>query len=551
MNTDRIFYSIPDPLAPEEEKKKDSYGLKMAAAIESEWFINGKMDKSSLFMQRHNWIREMRLYNRGEQDIEKYKNILASTKQQMQLMAMQWTPINIAEKFTNVARSGISDEQYRLDVRSANKFSLIERQKKRKEHIKNMYSRELLDRVYERQGIDLRPSGFVPEDIEEMELYNEIKDRPKHEIAEEILINYIKEVNGWDQIKEDTDKDLVESDIQVARVWTDPYDGIKMEYVDPEAYGHSYVEKKDFSDAYYHFVIDTITINQIKNESGFNDKTLREIAKAYKAENEYRRDLDFDRCNINEILEFKVYVMRFCYKTDKKIIYKRYLDKKNRTKKVAERDESYQPPEGAENAKLERGMDTWYEGSYILGSNKFIYNYKECENIVWDELDRALPPFIVQSSNIYRNKLRSFLSNIIPMCDDLQLITYKIKHLVNKLRPDLQVVNLNALAEINLDVKGGSKQDNWRTVLDIMNVEGVLFEKTVDAGEEGVERKQAVRPGNQQQGSALHNLLNLWATQYNWIRETTGINPAMDGSIAARFIGWYKPNDATSRKQIN
>jgi hypothetical protein len=533
MNKDRTFHSIPDPLAPESEKKSDAYGLKMAVAIQQEWFINGKLDKHSLFMQRHNWIREMRLYNRGEQDIEKYKNILASNKQQLQLMSMQWTPINIAEKFTNVARSGISDEQYRLDVRSADKFSLIEKHKKRKEHIKNMHSKEMLERVLEMQGIDLRPQGFVPEDMEEMELYNEIKDRPKHEIAEEIAINYVKEVNGWDQIKEDTDKDLVESDIQVARIWTDPHDGIKMEYVDPESYGHSYVERKDFSDAYYHFVIDTVTINQIKNESGFSEKDLREIAKSYASENDYNRDLNFDRCELNQILQFKVYVMRFCYKTDKKAIYKKYLDKKNRTKKVAERDETYQPPEGAENAKLERGMDTWYEGSYIVGSQKYIYNYKECENLLVDELDRAMPPFVVQSSNIYRNKLKSFLSNIIPMCDDLQLITYKIKHLVNKLRPDMQVVNLDALAEINLDVRGESKQANWRTALDIMNVEGIIFERTIDAGEEGTERKQAARPGGQQQGSALINLLNVWATQYNWIRETTGINPAMDGSIAA------------------
>jgi hypothetical protein len=533
MNKDRTFHSIPDPLASESEKKSDAYGLKMAVSIQQEWFINGKLDDSSLFMQRHNWIREMRLYNRAEQDIEQYKNILASNKQQLQLMAMQWNPINIAEKFTNVARSGISDEQYRLDVRSADKFSLIEKQNKRKEHIKNMHSKEMLERVLEKQGIDLRPQGFVPEDMEEMELYNEIKDRPKHEIAEEILINHVKEVNGWDQIKEDTDKDLVESDLQVARIWTDPYDGIKMEYVDIESYGHSYVERKDFSDAYYHFVIDTVTINQIKNESNYDDKTLREIAKSYKAENNYAKDLDFDRCDLDKILEFKVYVMRFCYKSDKKAIYKKYLDKKNRTKKVAERDENYQPPEGAENAKLERGMDTWYEGSYIVGSNKYIYNYQECENLLVDELDRAMPPFIAQSSNIYRNKLRSFLSNIIPMCDDLQLITYKIKHLVNKLRPDMQVVNLDALAEINLDVRGETKQANWRTALDIMNVEGILFEKTVDAGEEGIERKQAARPGGQQQGSALQNILNVWATQYNWIRETTGINPAMDGSIAA------------------
>src|SRR5690606_26597958 len=53
----------------------------------------------------------------------------------------------------------------------------------------------------------------------------------------------------------------------------------------------------------------------------------------------------------------------------------------------------------------------------------------------------------------------------------------------------------------------------------------------VDMGEMGVSTKQSVRPAASQQGSALGALLNSWTHYYNLIRETTGVNPARDGSL--------------------
>lgn len=524
--------TIPDPLASNKEKLTDEYGLKYCKSIQQEWFGGGMISKHSTFMGRHQWIKEMRMFNRGEQDIQTYKDIAARQKEDLDWLNMDWTIINVAEKFTNIVRNGISDEYYRLDIRSADKFSQLQKQQKILNHKVNMASKDMLEKAKALLGVDMTPKGFVPEDEEEMNLYNEIKERPMQEIMEEILIRYVKNVSHWEFIKQETDKDIVIADLQVARVYTDPNNGVTVEYVDPETYGHSYVERNDFRDAFYHFTVDTITINDIRRESGFDDTTCRKIAKLYGQENN-STVTDYNTVGLNEILDYRIHVMRFAFKSDKEVVYKRYLDKKNNLKKVAKRDDSYEVPEGAEQSRLSTRMDTWYEGSYIVGSNEFIYNYKESENLAKDDMDRVLPPFIAQSSNIYKNKLKSFLSGIVPLANQMQYVHLKIQHLIAELKPDLIVLDLDQLAELNTDTKGEGKGDNWKTALSILNTKGVVIQKRVNMGEDGIKDGPGARPMANQQGSALAALLNVWAHYYNLIRETTGINPARDGSLPA------------------
>jgi hypothetical protein len=524
--------SIPDPLASNKEKLLDSYGLKYATSIQQEWFGGGMIDKHSTFNGRHQWIKEMRMFHRGEQSIQTYKDIAARQKEDLDWLNMDWSIINVVEKFDNIVINGISDEYYRLDIRSADRFSLLQKEKNLMKHKVNMASKDMLEKAFALQGVDLRPKGFVPEDEEQMNLYAQIKERPLQEISEQILIKFVKNVSHWDYIKGETNKDAVIADLQVARVYTDPNNGVIVEYVDPETYGHSYVERKDFRDAYYHFTVDDITINDIRRESGYDDTTCREIAKKYASANNSTVN-DFSTVGLKEILDFKVHVMRFTFKSDKEVVYKKYLDKKNNLRKVAKRDSDYQVPEGAESSRLSKRMDTWYEGSYIVGSNSYIYNYKECENLAKDDMDRVLPPFIVQSVNIYKNNLKSFLSTIIPLANQMQYVHLKIQHLIAELKPDLIVLDLDQLAELNTDTKGESKGDNWKTALSILNTKGVVIQKRVNMGEDGIKDGPGARPMANQQGSALAALLNVWAHYYNLIRETTGINPARDGSLPA------------------
>lgn len=528
------LFGMPDPLASNEEKLSPQYGIKVATSIQHEWFNGGMIDKHSLFHGRHQWIREMRLYNRGEQDVQPYKDHVARQQEDLAYLNLDWTPINICEKFTNIVRNGISDDYYRVELRSADKFAMLQKKEAYDRHKVNMATKSMLEQAKKILGIDLTEKGFIPEDEDEIELYNDIKERPKQEIAEEILIDFVKKTNRWDHIKKESDKDLVLCDLQVARVITDKNNGVMVKDVDIEAYGHSFVEKNDFDDAFYHFEVETMTINQLRRESGFTDVECRKIAMKYGnsiSANVLPFGSNYSTCPIEQLLNFRIHVMHFCYKSDKEIVMKKYHDKKNRVKKVAMRDGNYEVPEGHEQSRMSKRLDTWYEGSYVVGSNEFIYNYKECEILARDEMNKVLPPFIAQSTNLYKNTLKSFLSNIIPICDQLQYTHLKIQHLQAELKPDLIVLDLDQLAELNTNAKGEIKGDTWKTALSLLNVKGVAITKRTNMGEDGIKDTPAARPMATQQGSALTALLNIWAHYYNTLRDITGVNPAVDGSV--------------------
>jgi len=521
---------IPDPLTPDHIKKTDAFGLKVAIHIASEWFNGGYLSNSSgnQFQDRNKQIQELRAYYRGEQDDKKYKKWFSkNTDDLCMLDHIDFRNINWAEKFCNIVINGIQDDFYRLDIRSVDKLSAMEKRKKFIEHKTNQMSKEFFQNAKDELGIDMTPD-FMPESDEEILLYQEIKERPLIEIGEEINIDFVKKTNGWETIKYELDRDAVILGINVLRCWIDINDGVKIEYIDPEKFGHSYCTKNDFSDVYYYFYVETLTINEIKRESNFTEIKLRDIASKYASQNKIH--IDFDYCDIKDILGMKVDVMRFAYKSSKEIVFKKSYNDNKEAWKVSQRDSSWEN-KGNPNTKINKILDTWYEGNYIIGSQEYLYGWRECENLAKDQMNKAMPPFICRATNLYKNKIQSFLSNIIPLLDQLQYQSLKIQHLISELKPDLIQLDQDSLADLTDEGKGENKAAIWQTAISLLNVKGVIITKRTDMGELGVKEGSPARPIPQQQGSALGQLLNVFAMYYNQVREVTGVNPARDGSM--------------------
>lgn len=522
--------SIPDPLAPDHIKAKDAFGLSVAVHIASEWFNGGFVSSNSGngFQDRNKIIQERRAYYRGTQSIDKYKKWFAKNTGDLDMVDnMDFRNINFAEKFCNIVINGIQDDFYRLDVRSIDRLSADEKRKKFIEHKTNQMSKEFFENAKKELGIDMTPD-FMPESDEEILLYQEIKERPAIEIAEEINIDFVKKSSRWENIKYETDRDLVTLGLNVIRCWIDINDGVQIEYIDPEKFGHSYCNRNDFSDVYYYFYIQTLTINELKRESNFTDVQLRDIASKYATQNKVY--IDFDSCDFKDLLGMKVDVMRYSYKSSKEIVYKKSYNDKKEPWKVSQRDSSW-INKGNPNTKISKVLDTWYEGNYVIGSQQYIYGWKECENLAKDQMNKAIPPFVCRATNIYKNELQSFLGNIIPLLDQLQYQSLKIQHLYRELKPDLIQIDVDSLADLTDEGKGEKKSEIWQTALSILDVKGVIVTKRIDMGEFGIKEGTPARPIPQQQGSALAQLLNVFAMYYNQIREVTGVNPARDGSL--------------------
>ena len=68
--------SFPDQVVPDAEKQTWEYGLKVAKAIEGEWFSN-EMNNGYRFDSTYTNFHNLRLYARGEQSVQKYKDELS------------------------------------------------------------------------------------------------------------------------------------------------------------------------------------------------------------------------------------------------------------------------------------------------------------------------------------------------------------------------------------------------------------------------------------------------------------------------------------------
>lgn len=521
-----LFTNYPDPTVSWEDKKDNNYGLKFAKSISDDWFNGNIISDECLYGQRRKKIRLNRLYARGEQSTDKHKKLFQRQEGDLEMVNLDWSIHNVIHKFSRVVSNGMSDEHYRIDIRTNDTLSLNLKKEERQKHIKNMLSASLLKKAYKNIGVNMLPNGFIPRDEEELDIYEQIKEKPKIEIAEEIMIDYVKKSSRWHYIEEEKNKDLTENALCAARIDTDPIEGIKIKRVNIEYLVHSAVTENDFSDAFYYGCVDTITLGDLQRESGFNDDIIRKIAPLYSKKNNH--NAPYSRENTEIFLGYKIDILRFCFKTTKRTVYKK-KNQKGKTTRIIKKSENFDPPKRSDFSKLEDIKDTWMEGSYVIGTD-YIFNYKESENIIRDEQNKALPPFIVRSSDLYENRLHSLLDDMRPIADELQDTKLKIQHIRSEIKPDIIAIDLDHLA--NLSTKE-SKQKGWKQALSILNVKGVILTQRVDMGEMGMKEGAPVKPTNIPQGDSLIKLMNLYAFWYNQLRDVTGVNPARDGSLPA------------------
>ena len=100
---------FPSQIASDLEKASKSYGLKVAKAIENEWF--GNVSGMNRFNVNQAEFHRLRLYARGEQSIQKYKDEL-SINGDLSYLNLDWKPVPIIPKFVDIVVNGIADRPY-------------------------------------------------------------------------------------------------------------------------------------------------------------------------------------------------------------------------------------------------------------------------------------------------------------------------------------------------------------------------------------------------------------------------------------------------------
>ena len=544
---------FPNQFAPDEEKASLEYGLRVGRAIESEWFSRDY--GSSLYGEIRSEFLTRRLYARGEQPVEKYKNEL-SINGDLSYLNLDWTPVPIIPKFVDIVVNGISNRLYDIKAEAVDQFSTIERDNFRNELRADMMAYEPLKIIKDNTGVNAFnfEESVIPKSDEELDLYMNLRYKQGVEVAQETALKTILEINDYEEIKRRIDEDNVVLGLSVLKHDFDIHDGVKVEYVDPVNFVYSQTEDPNFRDCYYFGEVKSVHVSELKKINPYlEQEELEQIAKTASRYDGYRSTQNLtsqsglDKSNVS--------LLYFSYKTDKEIVYK-IKDGSNGGKKALKKDASFNPPktEQARFKKVARRIDVWYEGVMVLGTNTLL-KWEMMKNMVRPKssFQKTIPPYIASAIKMSKGRIDSLVKRMMPFADQIQLVHLKLQQVVSKMIPDGVFIDADGLNSV--DLGNGASYNPSEALSMYFQTGSVIGRSYTEDGEFNNARVPIQELTSSGSNAKISSLINMYNYQLSMIRAVTGVNEARDGSKPDQYalVGIQKLaalNSNTATKHI-
>ena len=519
---------FPNQMASDEEKSSEKYGLKVAKSIEGEWFR--RKGNSCRFYDQWGEYHRLRLYARGEQPVQKYKDEL-SINGDMSMLNLDWSPIPIIPKFVDIVVNGMNDRLYKVKAEAQDVMSAEKKNAFQDMIEKEMVSREFISLTKQEFGIDVSnmDPDQLPEDDEELSLYMQLKYKPSIEIAEEVAIDTIFKMSDYPEIKKLFDYDVTTIGVGVMKHEFLVNDGVNIEYVDPANWIHSYTEKEDFSDCYYFGEVKQVHYTELlKINPDLTEEQLTEIKNASSAWYEYFpivRNYQDDTF-LNEV----VTLLYFNYKTTKRFVWKKKL-LENGGERVIRKGDTFFPPmgEGVPFEVIEAPREVWYDGILVGGSN-ILLKWEMMRNMVRPKSasQKAMPNYVAHAPRMYKGNIESLVRRMVPFADQIQLTHLKLQQVMSRVVPDGVFIDADGLNEVDLGNGAAyNPEDALKLYFQTGSVVGRSYTQDGDFNNARVPIQELNSNSGQSKMSALIANYNHYL---NMIRDVTGINEARDAS---------------------
>ena len=513
--------AFPDQMVSEEEKKSLEYGLLVGQAIEYEWFRGGRVNGSRWntgYQQFHN----LRLYARGEQNVQKYKDEL-SINGDLSYLNLDWKPIPIIPKFVDIVVNGIAAKNYDLKAYAQDPFSL----KQRTDYVggiyRDMMAQDYLNKIKETTGIDLYNSDpkTLPQSKEELEIHMQLNYKQSVEIAEEEAINNTLAFNKYQLTNKRTIQDIVTIGIGAIKTTFNKSEGVVVEYVDPANLVYSYTNDPNFEDTYYVGEIKSMTLAEIKKKFSYlTDEELEKMVK-YPGRDGYIANPNYD----NDLVQ----ILFFEYKTFIDQVFK-IKKTESGLEKTLEKPDTFNPPESDNFDRVSRSIEVLFSGAKVMGVPQML-EWKLAENMTRpnSDLTKVKMNYVICAPNLYQGRIESLVSRCTSFADMIQLTSLKLQQVIQRMVPDGVFVDVDGLAEVDL---GNGTNYNPQEALNMYFQTGSIVGRSLT--QDGDPNRGKVPIQELQTSSSNGKIQSLIATyQYylQMIRDVTGLNEARDGSL--------------------
>ena len=518
---------FPSQTVSDDEKLSQEYGLQVARSIENEWFKKDR-GQNRFFVNQNNY-HKLRLYARGEQSIQKYKDEL-SINGDLSYLNLDWKPVPIIPKFVDIVVNGIAERTFDIKAYSQDPYGVEQRTEYMNAILSDMMTREISDFADQQFGINIynTPADDIPEDKEELELHMQLSYKQSIEIAEEQAIETIFNLNHYENIKKRLYYDLTVLGIGCVKNTFSQSEGIKIEYVDPANIVYSHTESPYFDDIYYIGEIKNIPINELKMQfPNLTDEDLKQISmqgsQDYNVYNKFNTQVNNNDNN-------SVQVMYFNYKTYMNEVYK-VKETATGAEKIIKKSDAFNPPttKGLRFERIAKNIEVLYQGTYIPGT-KILLEWKLCDNMLREKADinKVKLNYSLVAPRMYNGRIESLVSRITGFADMIQLTHLKIQQVLSRMVPDGVYLDVDGLAEVDL---GNGTNYNPQEALNMFFQTGSIIGRSFTS--EGDMNPGKV-PIQEISNNAGTNKLSALISTYNYymqmIRDATGLNEARDGS---------------------
>jgi len=517
---------FPSQTVSDAEKLSYDYGLKVAKAIEQEWF-NYDIG-SNRYRTNYNDFHNLRLYARGEQSIQKYKDEL-SINGDLSYLNLDWKPVPVIPKFVDIVVNGIAERTYDIKAFSQSPNGIEKRTKYMEAIQRDMAMEEFDNEIDQKYGIDMRESGMpeLPGSQEELQVHMQLTYKQSVELAEEQALNVLFEGNNYELIKKRFYYDLTVLGIGAVKTSFNTSEGVVIDYVDPANLVYSYTDSPYFDDIYYVGEVKSIPVNELAKEFPHLSETdLEDIMKnkSYN-KNSYNTKYSVDKEDANTIQ-----VLYFNYKTYMNEVYK-IKETGTGSSKIIPKDDSFNPPENKEGgySRLLRSIETLYEGALILGTEKLL-KWEMSQNMMRPKSDytKVKMNYAIVAPRMYDGRIDSLVKRITGFADMIQLTHLKLQQVMSRMVPDGVYLDADGLAEVDL---GNGTNYNPQEALNMFFQTGSVIgrsftsEGDMNPGKVPIQEITSGSGGNKMQA-----LVGNYNYYMQMIRDCTGLNEARDGS---------------------
>ncbi len=516
--------AFPSQVVPDYEKASLEYGSQVAQAIETEWFNQGRTN-GNRYLTSFNNFHHLRLYARGEQPVQKYKDEL-SINGDLSYLNLDWKPVPILSKFVDIVVNGISSKEYDIKAYSQDPASVKKRTMYATAVAEDMFAKEQMQAAEDLLGVQLQRTSISPTDLpetkEELELHLQLSYKQAIEIAEEEAITQTLAKNKWELTKRRLNEDLVVCGIACAKTNFNVANGITLDYVDPSYLVYSYTEDPNFQDIYYVGEVKSITIPELKKQ--FPNIPEEELQRIQEMPGNRQYITGWGNYDNNT-----VQVMYFEYKTYMNQVFK-LKRTENGLEKIIEKTDEFNPPPNDGFERVGRSIEVLYTGAKVLGTNTML-KWELAENMTRPAADitKVEMNYSIVAPRMYKGRIESIVSRCTGFADMIQLTHLKMQQVLARMVPDGVFLDMDGLAEVDL---GNGTNYNPAEALNMYFQTGSIVGRSLT--QDGDPNRGKV-PIQELQSSAggqkLAALIQTYQYYLQMIRDVTGLNEARDGSL--------------------